>query len=267
MNAPALNRTPIVMSINIHDPIGGAGIAADIEALSSLGCHCTPIISQLSCQDNLQLDDQFPDAQVTSSSLLISQMRSVLEDAKVDLIKVGELASISNIEAVHTVLSDYPDIPVVLDPFTGDIKNSELNDPICQLLFPEALITLLSERDAYQLIHGADSLAAFAHLLLEYGSENLLFTNTNHTNISSEVRNQLYNHRGLCQQYERERLAGSFHGGGDTLSAALAAYLAHGLSLQESVQQAQHFTWQAIKKAKRVGMGELIPDRMHWANE
>ena len=126
---------------------------------------------------------------------------------------------------------------------------------------------MLSERDAYQLINGADSLAAYAHLLLEYGSDNLLFTNTMHSNISSEVRNQLYNHRGLNQQFERERLPGNFHGGGDTLSAALAAYLAHGLSLSESVQQAQQFTWQAISKAKRIGMGELVPDRMHWANE
>ena len=100
MNAPALNSTPIVMSINIHDPIGGAGISADIEALSSLGCHCTPIISQLCCQDNLQLQDQFPDAQIVPASLLISQMRSVLEDVQVDLIKVGDLACTTNIEAV-----------------------------------------------------------------------------------------------------------------------------------------------------------------------
>lgn len=267
MTTPSLNCTPVVMSINNHDPIGGSGISADIESLSSLGCHCAPIITELAAIDNDQIDSDVLDAQVTPTSLLISQMRSVLEDAQVDVIKIAKLASLANIEAVHTVLSDYPSIPVVLAPFSGDIKHSELNDAVCELLFPQAMITLLSENDAYQLTNGADSLAAYAHQLLEYGSQNLLFTNTLNQSPSQTVCNQLFNHRGLCQQYERERLAGQFNGGGDTLSAALAAYLGHGLSLAESVQQAQQFTWQAIKKAKRVGMGELIPDRMHWANE
>ncbi|MGK0442857.1 MAG: hydroxymethylpyrimidine/phosphomethylpyrimidine kinase [Pseudohongiellaceae bacterium] len=267
MTTPTLNRSPIVMCINNHDPIGGAGISADIESLSSLGCHCTPIITQLSSLNNKRSDDDAADNQITPTSLLISQIRSTLEDTQVDLIKVGKLASEANIEAVHTVLSDYPSIPVVLAPFSGNIKDSDLNDAVCELLFPQALITLLSEKDAYQLTNGADSLAAYAHKLLEYGSENLLFTNASHKTSNQMVCNQLYNHRGLCQQYERERLAGQFNGGGDTLSAALSAYLGHGLSLAESMQQAQQFTWQAIKKAKRIGMGELIPDRMHWAND
>lgn len=262
MTTAVLNCTPIVMSINSHDPIGGAGISADIEALSSLGCHCTPIISQLSIQN-----DSPEHQQETDVSLLIGQMRSVLEDAQIDLIKVGQLTSLPHIEAVHTVLNDYPNIPVVLDPFTGNIKGHDLNQALCELLFPQATITLLSETDAYHLSNSADSLSAYAHELLEFESEYLLFTNTTHKTPQLKVCSQLYSSRGLCQQYERERLSGHFHGGGDTLSAALAAYLAHGLSMAESVQQAQHFTWQALQKAKRIGMGELIPDRMHWANE
>ena len=172
---------------------------------------------------------------------------------------------------MHTVLSDYPDIPVVLDPFFNTQNNlqefdPDLADAICSLLYPQALITLLSERDAYHLTTGADSLSACAHELMEFGPQHLLFTNTDRQNKSKQLCNQLFNHRGLCQQYHWERLPNQFHGAGCTLSAALAAYLAHRFSLAESVQEAQKFTWKAIKKGRRIGMGLLIPDRMHWAN-
>lgn len=264
---PTLNSSPVVMSISSHDPSGGAGISADIESLSSLGCHCTPIITKLSTQDNNQLNNTFKDHQITDVSLLISQIRSILEDVNVDLIKIGDLASIGNTEAVHTVLNDYPGIPVVLDPFLNTQNNDELYRATCDLLLPQALITILSKQDAYQLTTAADSLSAYAHELLELGCAHLLFTHTEKNNNSHSSCNQLYSHRGLCQQYQWDKLPESFTGAGCTLSASLAAYLAHGLSLAESVLQAQQFTWQAMKKGRRIGMGQLIPDRMHWANE
>lgn len=269
MNNPTLNCTPVVMSISSHDASGGAGISADIETLSSLGCHCTPIICKLSAQDT----DSIKDSQLIETSLLIGQMRSILEDVNVDLIKVGDLASIANVEAVHTLLNDYPDIPVVLDPFfcSQEIGSQEadadLTSAICNLLFPQALITILSEQDAYHLTAGADSLSAYAHELMEFGSQYLLFTSTEEKKSNSQVCNQLFSHRGLCQQYKWERLPHHFHGAGCTLSAALAGYLSHSFSLAESVQQAQQFTWKAMKKGRRIGMGQLIPDRMHWAKD
>jgi hydroxymethylpyrimidine/phosphomethylpyrimidine kinase len=257
-----MTATPVVMSISSHDPSGGSGISADIETLSSLGCHCTPIITKLSARDTTSQKD----SQITEPSLLVEQIRAVLEDINVDLFKIGDIASIANAEAVHTILSDYPNIAVVLDPDPAASDNSPtLNKAIKDLLFSQSDIAVVSEHDAYQLAPGADSLGACAQELLEYGSEALLITGTH--GASSKVRNQLYTHRGLAQHYDWDRLPHSYHGAGSTLSAALSAYLAHKLSLAESVQQAQKYTWQALQNGRRIGMGQLLPDRLHWCRK
>ena len=257
-----MNVTPIVMSITSHDPCGGAGISADIETLSSLGCHCTPIITKLSASDTTSNKD----SQVTNANLLVEQIRAILEDITVDLLKIGDIASINNAEAIHTILNDYPNLTVVLDPDLSCRDNSPaLTEAIKDLLFTQANVVVASESDAYRLAPGADTLAASAHELMEYGFEALLITGTHGS--SSHVRNQLYTHRGLIQHYDWERLPNSFQGAGSTLSAALSAYLAHKLSLAESVQQAQTYTWHALAKGRRIGMGQLLPDRLHWCRK
>ena len=259
-----LTHTPIVMSISCHDPSGGGGISADIETLSSLGCHCTPIISVLAAQDT----ESVKDSQITDTALLIGQIRSVLEDIPVDLIKIGNLASIQNTEAMHTILNDYPEIPVVLDPvFDPDEGEHGLASAIRNLLLSQSSITVLNETEAYQLAPGSDSLAACIQELLEFGCSQILITDAHNGSDSSKVINKLFSHRGLNQTYEWQRLPHRYHGAGCTLTAALSAYLAHQLSLAESVQQAQKFTWQAMQEGRRLGMGRLIPDRLHWCSQ
>ncbi len=253
-----MTSTPVVMSITDHDPSGGGGISAAIETLSSLGCHCTPVITKLSARDTAGQKDAFS----TDTSLLIEQMRAVLEDIPVNLIAIGDVGTISNTEAIHTVLNDYPDIPTVLNP---PPPNGEadigLDRAIRNLLLPQALIAVFNKREALSLAASADTLSACAQELMEDGCNNLLITNTNST--GNKISNHWFS-PNTQKKYEFERLPQKFHGGGCTLAAALSAYLSHQLSLTESIKQAQQFTFQALKKARRVGMGELIPDRLHW---
>jgi hydroxymethylpyrimidine/phosphomethylpyrimidine kinase len=254
-----MTNTPVVMSISNHDPSGSAGISADIETLASLGCHCTPIISRLCARDTAGVKD----SQITDTSLLIEQIRAVLEDINVNLFCIGDLASISNTEAVHTILNDYSDIAVVLHPATSEHSyNPGLEEAFQALLLPLADITIMHEAKALAMAPGADTLPACACELMESGCEHLLITGINGN--ASKIRNHWFFRHGSSQQYEWKRLPHSYHGAGDTLSAAISAYLAHDLSMAESIQQAQQFTWQALNKGRRFGMGELVPDRMHW---
>ena len=64
-----------------------------------------------------------------------------------------------------------------------------------------------------------------------------------------------------------QRLPGTFHGSGCTLASAIAAMLANGLELPEAVREAQDYTWHALQKAYRPGMGQFLPDRLFWARE
>ena len=109
---PTENTRPIVMSFAGHDPCGGAGIQADIETLVSLGCHCTPVVTALTVQDSVNVKDYV----ATDAGLLVEQARAVLEDMPVAAFKIGMIGSVQNVEAIHTIIQEYRDIPVVLDP-------------------------------------------------------------------------------------------------------------------------------------------------------
>jgi len=254
-----MTNAPIVMSISNLDPSGGGGISADIETLTSLGCHCSPIISKLSARDT----SEFKDSQITDSILLIGQIRAVLEDMSVDLIKISDLASTANAEAVSTIINDYPNIPVVLHPNIVNQDAEHLINVIRSLLLSKSSVVMLSEPEALLLAPEADTLSACAHQLMESGCGNILITGADANDSSIEIVNHWYsaNH---YQQYTWQRLPNHFQGAGSTLSAALSGYLSHGISTSESIQQAQQFTWKSLQKAKRVGMGNLLPDRMHW---
>jgi len=93
----------------------------------------------------------------------------------------------------------------------------------------------------------------------------VLITGTHERSI--EVVNTLYGDNGLIKSYNWERLAGSYHGSGCTLTSAIAACIAHGLTMEEAVLEAQEYTWQTLKGAFRPGMGQYIPDRMFWARD
>lgn len=254
-----MTDTPVVMSITNNDPTGGAGIAADIETLCSLGCHCTPIVTSLSVTDTIsRLDTEMAD-----TGLLIEQIRGILEDINVNLINIGNAISVTNIEAIHTILQDYPSIPVVLHPHSGDTEEFQsLKNAVCELLVPLADVLILSKNDAETLCPEADTLTACAAGIMEYGCNNILITDS--AKSTKYYTNNWYSPRSRSQQYQWQRLPHSYHGAMSTLAGAVSGYLAHGLSVSESLQQGQQFTWNALQKGRRISMGDLFPDRMHW---
>jgi hydroxymethylpyrimidine/phosphomethylpyrimidine kinase len=106
---------------------------------------------------------------------------------------------------------------------------------------------------------------ALAQRLIHLGCEYVLVTGT-HAN-TPKVINILYGQQGILRTDSWERLAGSYHGSGCTLAAAVAATLANGLTVEEAVHDAQEYTWQTLKNGFRPGMGQYIPDRMFWARD
>lgn len=254
----ALSNHPVVMCIGAHDPSGGGGLSAAIETLASLGCHCTPIVSSLAAADTHGMKD----SQLTGTTLLIEQIRAVLEDIHIDLFSIGRLPTVAHIEVVHTILSDYPTIPVVLRPLIDPAQGAEHMEALRDLLIPEAIVSIINTHQLKQFAFGADTTAAAAQALQEYGADDLLITGDAYD--GDEVCNQWFTRRGLRQQYRWPQLGQQFSGASGTLAAAASGYLAHGFSIAEALQQAQTFTWQALKEARPIGSGKLIPNRMHW---
>jgi hydroxymethylpyrimidine/phosphomethylpyrimidine kinase len=91
----------------------------------------------------------------------------------------------------------------------------------------------------------------------------VLITGT-HENTPA-VNNTLYANNRILESFTWERLEGSFHGSGCTLAASIAGLLAQGLEPFSAIHEAQEYTWRALSEAYRIGMGQLIPNRLFWA--
>ena len=103
---------PIVLVFAATDPSGGAGLQADIMTLTSMGCHPLSVVTAVTIQDTMGVDDVSP----IDAESVIDQARCVLEDMPVAAFKIGLLGNIEQIAAIAEVVSDYPEVPLVLDP-------------------------------------------------------------------------------------------------------------------------------------------------------
>lgn len=263
---------PIVMVFAATDPTGGAGLQADIMTLASMGCHPVSVVTAITIQDTTGVDGMQP----IDGEWVADQARCILEDMPVAAFKVGVLGSLEAVAAVAEVVSDYPEIPLILDPVLAsgrgdELASEEMLTAIRELLIPQTTIVTPNSIEARRLAadDGDDNdnpdLAECARRILESGCEYVLITGTHeHT---GDVTNTLYNSDGVVRSDAWPRLPGSFHGSGCTLASALAATIANGVDMQEAVRDAQEYTWQSLKLAFRPGMGQHIPDRLFWARE
>ncbi|MBS3916236.1 MAG: hydroxymethylpyrimidine/phosphomethylpyrimidine kinase [Sulfuritalea sp.] len=263
---------PIVMVFAASDPSGGAGLQADIMTLSSMGCHPLSVLTALTVQDSAGVDD----ALAIDSDWVSDQARALLEDMTVTAFKIGMLGSVENIAAIAEIISDYPDIPLVLDPVLASGRGDELasEDMIAamrELLLPQTTLLTPNSMEARLLVlddsndNDDPGLAECARRLVGAGAEYVLITGA-HEN-SAKVVNSLYGENGLIRADAWDRLPGSYHGSGCTLASAIAANLANGLDIAEAARDAQDYTWQTLANGFRPGMGQYLPDRFFWARE
>ena len=261
---------PLVLSFAASDPSGGAGIQADLLTLASTGCHPLSVITAITVQDTLGIEA----LQAIDAEWVADQARCLLEDMPVDAFKVGALGSVENIAAIAEILSDYPEVPVVLDPVLAsgrgdELATEEMLHALRELLLPQTTIVTPNSIEARRLA-GADddeelSLTVSAERLIAEGAEFVLITGTHEP--TPQVINTLYGKNGVVRSDSWPRLPGSYHGSGCTLASAIAAMLANGLELPDAVREAQEYTWHTLKNAYRPGMGQHLPDRLFWARE
>src|ERR1700730_3218093 len=92
---------------------------ADILTLCSMGCHPLCVVTAVTIQDTMGVEDVLPpDAErgAEQARCGLEEARYVLEDVPVAVFKIGLLGSVEAVAAIAEVVSDYPDIPLVLDP-------------------------------------------------------------------------------------------------------------------------------------------------------
>lgn len=243
-----------------------------------MGCHGVPVLTTILVGDTTQIDDTHP----LDADLVSDQARTVLEDMEIIAIKVGQVGSVENITVIAEIVSDYPEMPMILDPFDSSVPEpeSEAEDillAIRELLIPQATLLLISAVELTRLAESwsesvipttpakQDDMAADVMTLIESGCEYVLVTGV--AGQGNDIENILFNDEGIVRRDLWQRVPGTYMGAGNTLSAAITAVLANGMDMPDAVHEAQEFTLASINHAQRLGMGKLIPDHYFWAKE
>jgi hydroxymethylpyrimidine/phosphomethylpyrimidine kinase len=251
---------------------------ADLLTLASMGCHALTVITALTVQDTTGVEEIMP----LDADMVADQARCILEDVPVAVFKLGVLGSVEIIAAIAEIVSDYPEIPLVLDPVLAsgrgdELANEDMLAALRELIIPQTTLITPNTLEALRLVEEEEdqgdeeegqeplSMDECASRLLEMGCEYVMITGTHQA--TTKVVNTLYHRDGRVREDSWDRLPGSYHGSGCTLASAIAAGIAQGLELSDAVREAQEYTWQALRAGYRLGMGQFIPDRLFWARD
>ena len=143
---------PIVLVFSATDPTGGAGMQADVLTLASMVCHPLSVITAITVQDTMGVYDLLP----KDADWIADQARCVLEDMPVVAFKIGLIGSVDNVAVIAEVVSDYPEIPLILDPVLSsgrgdELANEEIVAAMRELLIPQTTIITLNSLEARSL--------------------------------------------------------------------------------------------------------------------
>lgn len=242
------------------DSGGGAGIQADIKAVTCLGGFAMTAITALTAQNTEGVHDVYD----VHEEFIAKQIEVVLKDLGADCIKTGMLHSIPVIETVHKALEELaPDTPLVVDPVMVAKGGHPLLEPqalnamkhrmvaratILTPNIPEA--ELLSARK----IENRDDMLRVGETLLKLGPKHVLMKG-GHMD-GDELIDLLVSADAEPAEFRSARIdTVHTHGTGCTTASAISAGIAQGLSVEESVGRARGYVREAILSAPGYGRG------------
>ncbi len=249
-----------VMTIAGSDSGGGAGIQADIKTISACGCYATSAITAITAQNTLGVFDIHP----IPESILIGQIRAILDDIGTDAVKIGMLHNKRVIEIVAELLQEFNLHKVVLDPVMVATSGDKLlqDDAIACLqtsLIPKALVITPNLPEAEILLGKSictqAQLPQFAQELAQkYDTSVLLKAGHLADDELVDILYDIKTHKTTQLKSSRVRTKNT-HGTGCTLSSALASFLALGHPLSKATILAKDYLIDAIDKGKEYHIG------------
>ena len=269
---------PKVLSIAGSDSSGGAGIQADLKTFSALGVYGATAITAITAQNTQGVNSQF----ALEPQMVYDQIAAVMDDIEPSVVKIGMLSNTAIVEAVAKALHDYRPSFIILDPVivssTGHrLLSIEAQEtikekliPIADLLTPNipemkaltdsSLLSLEEKKEAAQQLFNLGAKA----ILLKGGHED------------GEIKKDYLFFNGLkakdkslksVSEYSSETVVTkNTHGTGCTLSSAIAAFIARGLSLEDAISEAKNYVTEAIRAGADIKIGKGIGPVNHAFN-
>lgn len=255
---------PVVLTIAGLDPSGGAGIVADIRTIAAFDCFPTVALTSLTFQNTAGVFGHVDQ----TSGVLLSQINPILEDFSIAAVKTGMLPTAEIVEAVADLCRNGKLPAPVVDPVMISTSGHALIDDeayasLRHSLLPQARLVTPNIPEAERLagfsIKDEDDMRRAAEAIRLCGARAVLVKGGHRAMSYSATREAvdvLVDDEGVETVYRAEYFTvGEVHGSGCTLSAAIAASLAQGTSLQNAVHEAKNFVTEAIRESRKLGHG------------
>jgi hydroxymethylpyrimidine/phosphomethylpyrimidine kinase len=251
--------TPIALTIAGSDSSGGAGIQADLKTFAALGVYGASVITALTAQNTQSvtaIHDPPPE-------FIAAQFDAVFADLRIDAVKIGMLSRANAIDTVATGLARHNAQTIVLDPVMVATSGSHLLAPdaveaLRSKLIPRALLATPNLPEAAALTvtglaRDEQAMERQARAILALGARNVLIKG-GHADGDESV-DLLIGQGGVTRFAAKRVPTKNTHGSGCTLSSAIAAGLAKGMSLTDAVREAKTYVTEAIAAADRLDIG------------
>jgi hydroxymethylpyrimidine kinase/phosphomethylpyrimidine kinase len=248
----AVNKSlPVALAIGGLDPSGGAGILADAVTFAAFHCHPTAVVTSITFQNSSGISG----CAHQSAEAIRAQALAILTECKVATVKTGMLPLPETVLAVVDIVTEHDLRSVIVDPVMRSTSGHELMaaDALLELrkkLFPLARLVTPNIPEAEALvgsvIRDEDDMISAARSIREMGAHAALIKG-GHRESGMEIVDVL-DDKGNVTIFRGERIPAQLRGTGCRLASAIAAGLAHGLTMEDSVRQAREFVAQQISR-------------------
>ncbi|KAH9308083.1 hypothetical protein KI387_035994, partial [Taxus chinensis] len=249
------DKIPHVLSVAGSDSGAGAGIQADMKACGALGVYCSTVITAVTAQNTVGVQG----VHLVPEDFVSQQLRSVLSDMEVDVVKTGMLPSTDIIQALCRNLREYPVRALVVDPVmvatSGDVLASPaILDGLRQELLPLSEIVTPNLKEASALVGGVpletvDDMYAAAKTIHHMGPRYVLVKG-GHLQSVGDVIDILYDGEAYHELRGPRIHTRNTHGTGCSLASCIAAELAKGNQMLPAVLAAKRFIEEALERSQ-----------------
>lgn len=259
---------PNVLSIAGSDPSGGAGIQADIKAISANGAYAMAVLTALTAQNTQGVTG----IHIVPADFVLAQINAVFADIRVDAVKIGMIANAEIAQAVVAAL-DACKAPIVVDPVMvakggSKLLQADAVDVVRTRFVPRATLLTPNLPEAAQLLQTKTAatrteMEAQGHALVQCGAGAVLMKG-GHLDGPDSPDCLVTSQEVMWFESPRTKTRNT-HGTGCTLSSALAAQLAKGQDLPSAVATAKSYVINAIARSDDLAVGNGHGPTHHFA--
>ncbi len=251
MPASAVKEPAKVLTIAGSDSGGAAGLQADLKTFAALAVYGMSVVTAVTAQNSVQVAS----VRIMPAEFVAEQIRTVMSDYGAAVAKTGFIGRANVVKAVSQEMSNYRSTRLVVDPVLVNHKgqamfSKSVTEAYTRHLFPLAYLVTPNQREAGLLIgRPLKSLEETQEAAVTICAQGPTWTLITGCRDEDDIVDVLSNGKKIIEFRTFTIETENTHGSGDTLSAAVCAYIAQGSEIELAVDRARDFTRTSIRLA------------------